>query len=76
MTSMVTIKARDDNLQPPLTGQLFICTGMPFSFEDRKGNSITLFADQLAHGSWEKYKDGPVATRAMNTLYGRKSSFH
>jgi hypothetical protein len=42
---------------------------MPHSHEDAKGNILNLFPEQLTRGSWEKYKDGPVATRAMNALY-------
>jgi acetyl esterase/lipase len=68
-TCMAAIKAKDKHLQPPLTGHLLVCTGMPHSHEDAKGNILNLFPEQLTRGSWEKYKDGPVATRAMNTLY-------
>ncbi|KIW69912.1 hypothetical protein PV04_02228 [Phialophora macrospora] len=74
LTCMAAIKARDEHLQPPLTGHIFLCTGMPHYDEDDKGIILNLFPEQLAHGSWEKYKDGPVATRAMNVLYGRLAS--
>jgi hypothetical protein len=66
---MATILARDDEIRPPLTGHLFICTGFPHQRTDKKGNSIDLFPSKLAHGSWEMYKNGPVASREMNDLY-------
>jgi len=50
-------------------GHLFICTGFPHQRTDKKGNSIDLFPSKLAHGSWEMYKNGPVASREMNDLY-------
>ncbi|EXJ61605.1 hypothetical protein A1O7_02033 [Cladophialophora yegresii CBS 114405] len=74
-TSMAAIQARDEHLQPRLMGHLFLCTGMPHSYKDSKGDILNLFPEQLAHGSWEKYKDGPVATREMNDLYGRIAGF-
>ncbi|KAJ9605717.1 hypothetical protein H2200_009566 [Cladophialophora chaetospira] len=74
LTCMATILARDEHLQPALTGHLLVCTGMPHSLTDKKGGVLDLFPDQLAHGGWEKYKDGPVATRAMNDLYAHLAS--
>ncbi|OQU99302.1 hypothetical protein CLAIMM_04950 [Cladophialophora immunda] len=75
LTCMATIMARDDKLDPPLTGHLFICTGFPHDYTDRKGTKVVLFPEQLLHGSWERYKNGPVATREMNDLYGKISNF-
>ncbi|KIX93239.1 uncharacterized protein Z520_11094 [Fonsecaea multimorphosa CBS 102226] len=72
LTCMATIMARDDKLQPSLSGHLLICTGMPHDFTDRKGHNVVLFPEKLSRGSWERYKNGPVATREMNILYGRK----
>lgn len=66
---MSTILARDDDLQPPLTGHLLICTGLPHQYQGKNGHAINLFPDQLANGSWEMYKDGPVGTREMNLFY-------
>ncbi|EXJ66581.1 uncharacterized protein A1O5_10251 [Cladophialophora psammophila CBS 110553] len=75
LTCMATILARDDKLQPPLTGHFFMCTGMPHSYIDRKGNNKVLFPEHLSNGSWERYRNGPVATREMNILYGQISDF-
>ncbi|ETI27161.1 hypothetical protein G647_09843 [Cladophialophora carrionii CBS 160.54] len=75
VTSMAAIQARDEHLQPRLTGHLFLCTGMPHSYIDSTGDILNLFPEQLAHGSWEKYKSGPVATREMNVLYGYIAGF-
>ena len=75
LSCMATIIARDERLQPGLTGHLLVCTGMPHSVQDKKGGRLDLFPEQLGHGGWEKYKDGPVATREMNELYGSKSNF-
>lgn len=71
---MAAVLARDEGLQPALTGHFLVCTGMPHSYSDRKGNTRELFPDELLHGSWEKYKNGPVATREMNELYARESN--
>ncbi|OAP64124.1 hypothetical protein AYL99_00096 [Fonsecaea erecta] len=75
LTSMATIMARDDKLQPPLSGHLLICTGMPHDYTDRNGNKVVLFPGQLANGSWERYKNGPVANLEMNLLYGHIAKF-
>lgn len=69
-TNIATILARDDALQPALTGHLYVCTGMPHQHRSETGEAIDLFPDQLAHGSWETYKNGPVASREMNAFYG------
>ncbi|OAL22062.1 hypothetical protein AYO20_11256 [Fonsecaea nubica] len=74
-TCMAAIMARDDKLQPPLTGHVFLCTGMPHDYTDQKGHKLALFPEQLLKGSWERYKNGPVATREMNILYGQISQF-
>ncbi len=72
LTCMATILARDENLRPALTGHFFACTGMPHQHKGKNGRDIDLFPEQLAHGSWETYKDGPVATRDMNAFYARE----
>jgi hypothetical protein len=64
-----TILAREDELRPKLTGHLFICTGMPHVYKDLQGGECNLFPEQLASGSWETYKNGPVANRAMCDVY-------
>jgi hypothetical protein len=73
-----TILARDECLTPALTGNLLICTGMPHHHDDKFGRkSINLFPERLRspQSSWEKYKDGPVATREMNALYAGECCF-
>lgn len=73
VTNIATILARDDALQPALTGHLYVCTGMPFQLPNASGDgfAINLFPDKLANGgSWETYKNGPVASRSMNEFYG------
>ncbi|KEF56521.1 uncharacterized protein A1O9_06708 [Exophiala aquamarina CBS 119918] len=68
-TDIATILARVDGLEPALTGHLYIWTGIPHRFEGENGNAIDLFPDQLAHGSWETYKHGPVASREVSKFY-------
>lgn len=68
-TNIATILARDDELEPALTGHLYVCTGMPHQYEGENGNAVDLFPDQLAHGSWETYKHGPVASREVSKFY-------
>ena len=69
-TNIATILARDDALRPALTGHLYVNTGMPHQYSSKKlGKSMDLFPEQLAHGSFETYKNGPVATREMNNFY-------
>ena len=69
MTVAATILARADELRPKLTGHLFICTGMPHDYKDQQGGKCNMFPEQLASGSWETYKNGPVANRAMCDVY-------
>jgi acetyl esterase/lipase len=72
LTTQAIVLARDEHLQPALTGHLLVCTGMPHDHTGKEGGSFNLFPERLRqpHGSWEKYKDGPVATRQMNAIYG------
>jgi hypothetical protein len=77
-TVQATILSRDANLQPALTGNLLICTGMPHHHDDKFGRkSINLFPERLRspQSSWEKFKDGPIATREMNALYASEYNF-
>ncbi|KIV81733.1 hypothetical protein PV11_03896 [Exophiala sideris] len=71
LTSPCALLARDEGLRPNLTGHVYICTGLPHAYTDQNGNVMHLFPEQLqsASGSWEMYKDGPVASRAMNVFY-------
>ncbi|KAK5197953.1 hypothetical protein LTR92_002198 [Exophiala xenobiotica] len=69
LTMAATMLAREDELRPKLTGHLFICTGMPHVYKDLQGGKCNLFPEQLASGSWETYKNGPVANRAMCDVY-------
>ncbi|KAI1620253.1 Alpha/Beta hydrolase protein [Exophiala viscosa] len=71
LTNMCSILARDEGLRPNLTGHVYICTGFPHDYRDQNGNISQLFPEQFQSpsGSWEMYKDGPVANRAMNGFY-------
>ncbi|ETN46817.1 uncharacterized protein HMPREF1541_01006 [Cyphellophora europaea CBS 101466] len=60
--------ARDEGLQPPLTGTLFVCTGMPHMLTDVSGKRIDLFPGKLV--SWHDNKDVPIGTPATNDFYG------
>lgn len=64
------VLARDEGMQPPISGHFFMCTGMPHQFEDKEGNQIELLPEQFINGSWERYKDCPVANRELNLFYG------
>ena len=68
---MWAILARDEKLQPRLTGHVYICTGFLHDYTDQNGNVLRLFPEQFrsASRSWEMYKDGPVSNRAMNDFY-------
>jgi acetyl esterase/lipase len=44
-STMAAVLARDNRLQPTLTGHMLVCTGMPHSIQDGHGNSVELFPD-------------------------------
>ena len=78
LTNMCAILARDEGLQPQLTGHVYICTGFLHDYTDQNGNVCRLFPEKLqsASGSWETYKDGPVSNRAMNDFYAGTLAIH
>ena len=59
--------ARDERLQPPITGTFFVCTGMPHDSHDLTGNHKDLFPGKLV--SWEDHKDSPLGGRKTNQYY-------
>ena len=59
--------ARDERLTPPLTGTMFICTGMPHDMYDPHSGRLDLFPGKLV--SWEENKDAPISSRETNKYY-------
>ncbi|KAJ9645567.1 hypothetical protein H2204_001148 [Knufia peltigerae] len=68
-TVEATILARNEGLQPKLTGHVYICTGMPHDYQDQQGRKCALYPEKLTSGSWARYRNGPVANYEMNMYY-------
>lgn len=62
--------ARDEGLQPPITGTFFACTGMPHKLADLIGRHHDLFPGKLV--SWEENKDIPIGGLRTNEHYSGK----
>lgn len=68
LTTGVTYLARDEKLQPRLTGSILMCTGMPHEASDSHGNHIDLYPGRCP--SWEENANAPISSRKTNQCYG------
>lgn len=74
-TVMSAYLARDEGLQPPITGTFFVCTGMPHdSVDAATGVRNDLYSGKLV--SWEENKDLSLGSRATNDHYGGRWLLH
>lgn len=67
LTTGATYLARDEKLQPPLTGSILMCTGMPHESADSHGNHIDLYPGKCP--SWQEHADAPISSRETNACY-------
>jgi hypothetical protein len=68
LSTTVQYLARDDNLQPPLTGSVLMCTGMPHRSRDKNGKDLNLYPGRFV--SWDEHKDFPTSGHAVSIAYG------
>jgi hypothetical protein len=67
LTTAATYLARQEKLDPPLTGSILMCTGMPHEASDRRGNHINLYPRRCP--SWEEHAEAPISSRRTNQRY-------
>lgn len=70
LTTSATYLARDNSLQPPLTGSVLMCTGMPAWSQDLKGNKLDLYPGKLV--SVDEHRNLPISGHEVSLAYGRQ----